>query len=138
MSDSAPRPSLSAVQNRSSTSQAERAARRRSSTTPGLLQVKQPTYGKTALAGLSEKIEDNLRRPADEVGGDSPYSKYSEKELIVVRLEVQDTGVGIRPKDMASGRLFSAYVQTEIGKKQGGKGTGCKSLSHQPEKTTRH
>jgi len=78
---------------------------------------------------MSEKTEEVARRQSVEVGGDSPYSKYSEKELIVVRIEVQDTGVGIRPKDMESGRLFSAYVQTEIGKKQGGKGTGCRSRS---------
>ncbi|KAK4051135.1 hypothetical protein OIV83_002957 [Microbotryomycetes sp. JL201] len=44
--------------------------------------------------------------------------------VIVVRIEVQDTGVGLRSRDMAENRLFSAYVQTEIGRKQGGKGTG--------------
>lgn len=119
------RPSLSAVQHRSSSSQAEQAARRRPSHAPGVLHHKQATYPKNVLGGLVEKSEEYGRRPPVEVGGDSPYSKYSEKELIIVRIEVQDTGVGIRPKDMESGRLFSAYVQTEIGKKQGGKGTGC-------------
>lgn len=44
--------------------------------------------------------------------------------ILVARIEVEDTGVGIRARDMAEARLFSAYVQTEIGKKQGGKGTG--------------
>ncbi|KAM0787630.1 hypothetical protein ACM66B_003695 [Microbotryomycetes sp. NB124-2] len=44
--------------------------------------------------------------------------------VIVVRIEVQDSGVGLRSRDMAENRLFSAYVQTEIGRKQGGKGTG--------------
>lgn len=43
---------------------------------------------------------------------------------IRVRIEVHDTGVGIRPKDAHGSRLFSPYVQTEIGKRQGGKGTG--------------
>lgn len=118
------RPALSALQHRSSSSQTEQ-ARRRSSTTPGLLQVKQPTFPKSVLGGLSEKSEEHTRRHSVEVGGESPYSKYSEKELIIVRIEVQDTGVGIKPKDMENGKLFSAYVQTEIGKKQGGKGTGC-------------
>lgn len=42
----------------------------------------------------------------------------------MARIEIQDTGVGIRSRDMAENRLFSAYVQTEIGRKQGGKGTG--------------
>lgn len=42
----------------------------------------------------------------------------------VVRIEVQDTGVGLRPRDVASNGLFSPYVQTEIGRRQGGKGSG--------------
>ncbi|KAI5474443.1 hypothetical protein MNV49_003262 [Pseudohyphozyma bogoriensis] len=47
-----------------------------------------------------------------------------EVNTVVVRIEVSDTGVGIRSKDMVDNRLFSAYVQTEIGRTQGGKGTG--------------
>ncbi|KZO98776.1 hypothetical protein CALVIDRAFT_596401 [Calocera viscosa TUFC12733] len=43
---------------------------------------------------------------------------------IVVRIEVRDTGVGIKPRDLVDNRLFSPYVQTEIGRFQGGKGTG--------------
>ncbi|KLO12174.1 hypothetical protein SCHPADRAFT_829937 [Schizopora paradoxa] len=43
---------------------------------------------------------------------------------IVVRVEVHDTGVGIRARDLIDNKLFSPYVQTEIGKYQGGKGTG--------------
>ncbi|EJF56265.1 hypothetical protein DICSQDRAFT_71854 [Dichomitus squalens LYAD-421 SS1] len=45
-------------------------------------------------------------------------------EWIVVRIEVKDTGVGIRPKDMVQSKLFSAFNQTEQGRLQGGKGTG--------------
>ncbi|CUA78227.1 Autoinducer 2 sensor kinase/phosphatase LuxQ [Vibrio cholerae O1 biovar El Tor str, N16961] [Rhizoctonia solani] len=45
-------------------------------------------------------------------------------EQIVVRIEVEDTGVGIRRRDLVDNRLFSAFNQTEVGRLQGGKGTG--------------
>ncbi|CAA7265140.1 unnamed protein product [Cyclocybe aegerita] len=45
-------------------------------------------------------------------------------DCIVVRIEVSDTGYGIRPQDMAQTKLFSAFNQTEQGRQQGGKGTG--------------
>ncbi|KZT67331.1 hypothetical protein DAEQUDRAFT_729184 [Daedalea quercina L-15889] len=51
-------------------------------------------------------------------------SKPPPLEWIVVRIEVTDTGYGIRPKDMVQGKLFSAFNQTEQGRLQGGKGTG--------------
>jgi hypothetical protein len=44
------------------------------------------------------------------------------RDTIIVRIEVSDTGVGIAPGDARG--LFSAYVQTEVGRAQGGKGTG--------------
>ncbi|KAF9474819.1 hypothetical protein BDN70DRAFT_884421 [Pholiota conissans] len=45
-------------------------------------------------------------------------------DWIVVRIEVSDTGYGIKPSDMAQSKLFSAFNQTEQGRQQGGKGTG--------------
>ncbi|KAF8892172.1 hypothetical protein BD779DRAFT_1784373 [Infundibulicybe gibba] len=45
-------------------------------------------------------------------------------EWIVVRIEVTDTGYGIKARDMAQSKLFSAFNQTEQGRQQGGKGTG--------------
>ncbi|KZT34639.1 hypothetical protein SISSUDRAFT_1052488 [Sistotremastrum suecicum HHB10207 ss-3] len=48
----------------------------------------------------------------------------SAVDNIVVRIEVHDTGVGIRAKELIDNKLFSPYVQTEIGRYQGGKGTG--------------
>ncbi|EJD47260.1 hypothetical protein AURDEDRAFT_163867 [Auricularia subglabra TFB-10046 SS5] len=53
-------------------------------------------------------------------------SLAGNQRRMVVRIEVQDTGVGIRGRDLADGgrRLFSPYVQTEIGRVQGGKGSG--------------
>ncbi|ORX38326.1 hypothetical protein BD324DRAFT_649702 [Kockovaella imperatae] len=43
---------------------------------------------------------------------------------VVVRIEVHDTGAGLRKRDVEDNRLFSPYVQTEMGRRQGGKGTG--------------
>ncbi|EIN05969.1 hypothetical protein PUNSTDRAFT_145366 [Punctularia strigosozonata HHB-11173 SS5] len=45
-------------------------------------------------------------------------------QWIVVRIEVSDTGCGIRRRDMQQSKLFSAFNQTEMGRQQGGKGTG--------------
>ncbi|EKM50685.1 uncharacterized protein PHACADRAFT_152889 [Phanerochaete carnosa HHB-10118-sp] len=45
-------------------------------------------------------------------------------EFVVVRIEVTDSGCGIRRKDMVQSKLFSAFNQTEMGRQQGGKGTG--------------
>ncbi|KAK8864179.1 hypothetical protein IAR55_001425 [Kwoniella newhampshirensis] len=45
-------------------------------------------------------------------------------QKVVVRVEVHDTGVGLRKQDVIDNRLFSPYVQTEIGRRQGGKGSG--------------
>lgn len=42
----------------------------------------------------------------------------------VVRVEIRDTGVGIATDDLDDNRLFSPYVQTEIGRQQCGKGSG--------------
>lgn len=42
----------------------------------------------------------------------------------MLRIEVTDTGCGIKSSDLHRGRLFSPFNQTELGKTQGGKGTG--------------
>ncbi|TFK48405.1 hypothetical protein OE88DRAFT_1713978 [Heliocybe sulcata] len=52
------------------------------------------------------------------------HAQGNPLEWIVVRIEVTDTGCGIKPKDMAHSKLFSAFNQTEQGRQQGGKGTG--------------
>ncbi|KAL0953952.1 hypothetical protein HGRIS_005113 [Hohenbuehelia grisea] len=52
------------------------------------------------------------------------HGKPSPLEWIVVRIEVTDSGCGIRSRDMAQSKLFSAFNQTEMGRQQGGKGTG--------------
>lgn len=48
----------------------------------------------------------------------------AERRVVVIRIEIIDSGVGIKSRDLADHRLFSAYVQTEIGRTQGGKGSG--------------
>ena len=44
------------------------------------------------------------------------HNSYDTHTLnkIVVRVEVHDTGVGIRARDLADHKLFSPYVQTEV------------------------
>lgn len=49
--------------------------------------------------------------------------KEGQKQA-VIRVEVHDTGVGLSLEDVRDNRLFSPYVQTEIGRRQGGKGSG--------------
>ena len=75
---------------------------------------------------------------------DQHNATHQKKHLldkIVVRIEISDTGFGIKSKDMAKGKLFcrysrpyqsyngielcaAAFNQTEQGRQQGGKGTG--------------
>lgn len=43
---------------------------------------------------------------------------------MVIRIEVEDSGAGIQKKWVVDNRLFSPYVQTELGRLQGGKGSG--------------
>ena len=47
-----------------------------------------------------------------------------QRDCLIVRIEISDSGPGIRPSDMVDFRLFSPYVQTEVGRVQGGKGSG--------------
>ncbi|KAG1907991.1 Tco5, signal transduction HAMP domain histidine kinase [Suillus fuscotomentosus] len=81
-----------------------------------------------------DTIEEVLRAPADDSdplhpttsgGQDVEFSTMKgPPKQIVVRIEVSDTGHGIPPREMAQGKLFSAFNQTEQGRQQGGKGTG--------------
>ncbi|KAK7056448.1 hypothetical protein VNI00_003003 [Paramarasmius palmivorus] len=53
-----------------------------------------------------------------------PDAKQDNIDRIIVRIEVSDTGSGIPPHEMMQSKLFSAFNQTEQGRRQGGKGTG--------------
>ena len=54
----------------------------------------------------------------------SPETSTGNSDKVVVRVEVHDTGVGINAAELVDNNLFSPYVQTEIGRRQGGKGSG--------------
>ncbi|WVF71708.1 hypothetical protein IAT40_006516 [Kwoniella sp. CBS 6097] len=72
-------------------------------------------------------IAMEIRRQSRDSAKDREKDKEEEKKRIqkvVVRVEVHDTGVGLRKQDVIDNRLFSPYVQTEIGRRQGGKGSG--------------
>ncbi|KAG8909695.1 hypothetical protein FRC00_009629 [Tulasnella sp. 408] len=46
------------------------------------------------------------------------------RRQMIIRIEVEDSGAGIQKKWVMDNRLFSPYVQTELGRLQGGKGSG--------------
>ncbi|VDB95608.1 unnamed protein product [Peniophora sp. CBMAI 1063] len=62
----------------------------------------------------------NTRLSSDLEGGMEGKPK---RERIVFRLEVHDSGPGVRPSDLVDGRLFQPFVQTNVGKLSG-KGSG--------------
>ena len=57
----------------------------------------------------------------NQVDGKTPIAAA---DIAIIRIEISDDGVGIRPRDLLENRLFSPYVQTAIGRLQGGKGSG--------------
>ncbi|KAL1758241.1 histidine kinase [Schizophyllum commune] len=100
-----------------------------------------PTGGKLTittrlmLPRLESENMEKLEMPGLTLnfGSQAPHSPKPDAEgrvvsipqdKIVVRIEVCDTGSGIRPQDMVDNKLFSAFNQTEQGRQQGGKGTG--------------
>ncbi|EPQ56119.1 hypothetical protein GLOTRDRAFT_74634 [Gloeophyllum trabeum ATCC 11539] len=78
-----------------------------------------------AEMGLGEKVQGHHVLSATHLSQHNlHHSQLHPLEWIVVRIEVTDTGCGIKPKDMVQSKLFSAFNQTEQGRQQGGKGTG--------------
>ncbi|KAL7421501.1 hypothetical protein Q5752_003270 [Cryptotrichosporon argae] len=78
-----------------------------------------PEKGSAAIEAIRHSRDE---RRATVAPGPAPGERVRAKA--VVRVEVHDTGVGLRNEDLTDGKLFSPYVQTEIGRRQGGKGTG--------------
>ncbi|KAF8605922.1 hypothetical protein BDV93DRAFT_490002 [Ceratobasidium sp. AG-I] len=83
-------------------------------------------HGHSQSRSHSHSRQSMEKGKADGHAREREREKDKEKPLeqIVVRIEVEDTGVGIRRKDLVDNRLFSAFNQTEVGRLQGGKGTG--------------
>nr|XP_018263320.1 two-component system sensor protein [Kwoniella dejecticola CBS 10117]OBR85478.1 two-component system sensor protein [Kwoniella dejecticola CBS 10117] len=67
---------------------------------------------------------ENRRQSRDLEKQNSEEERKKSVQKVVVRVEIHDTGVGLRKQDVIDNRLFSPYVQTEIGRRQGGKGSG--------------
>ncbi|ODO08017.1 hypothetical protein I350_03600 [Cryptococcus amylolentus CBS 6273] len=86
------------------------------------------TKGSSPVAVDLEKgsISMEVRRDRDSMLAREKEREEERKRVqkIVVRVEVHDTGVGLKKTDLLDGDLFSPYVQTEIGRRQGGKGSG--------------
>lgn len=89
----------------------------------------------SAENGMREEGDTEKAEREDEEMSDAPRlsahsldrhnrSHAPQRDCVVVRIEVTDTGCGIPPKEMVQSKLFSAFNQTEQGKQQGGKGTG--------------
>lgn len=95
-------------------------------------QTKATTHSPHRLsAGRLRALEVKTSSPARDSQTSSKESPVqpttpppSKRRVAVIRIEIKDTGVGIQRRDLVDARLFSAYVQTEIGRTQGGKGTG--------------
>lgn len=80
---------------------------------------------------ISSLKDRDKQKPRDSIDEKHMEEEIAEKpsvavpiDQIVIRIEVRDTGTGIKKKDIRDAKLFSPYVQTEIGRHQGGKGTG--------------
>jgi signal transduction histidine kinase len=72
-----------------------------------------------------ELIDPEKGDPDIETRRNSEQVASNQPSKVVIRVEVRDTGVGISGDDFEDDyRLFSPYVQTEIGRRQGGKGSG--------------
>ncbi|EJD07512.1 uncharacterized protein FOMMEDRAFT_150045 [Fomitiporia mediterranea MF3/22] len=106
---------------------------------PSLPQSSSDRYGLRSNGDASSTTANSRKRSCDvdlERGGYSGLSahtldqhnashrKSSTLDKIIVRIEISDTGYGIKAKDIAKGKLFSAFNQTQQGRLQGGKGTG--------------
>ncbi|KDQ62199.1 hypothetical protein JAAARDRAFT_203396 [Jaapia argillacea MUCL 33604] len=69
------------------------------------------------------KVESSVALVPEEQENPLISATNSRPDMLVVRLEVQDSGPGVRPSDLVDNRLFQPFVQTRVGK-MNGSGTG--------------
>ena len=67
-----------------------------------------------ATSGTGEGQTDVAPLSAAQLSRHNSVEEMRNLENIVVRVEVHDTGFGIRAKDLVDNKLFSPYVQTEV------------------------
>lgn len=82
--------------------------------------------GKTSKERPSSRISNGIIGLSEDRMSErsSDTEPHKPLERIIVRIEVTDTGYGIRQKEMYQTKLFNPFNQTEAGRQQGGKGTG--------------
>ncbi|AFR92243.1 two-component system sensor molecule [Cryptococcus neoformans C23] len=83
------------------------------------------THAHTLMDLEKGSVTMEQKRMSKESGRDKEKEEEKKKvQKAVIRVEIHDTGVGLKKTDVIDGDLFSPYVQTEIGRRQGGKGSG--------------
>ncbi|WVR07277.1 hypothetical protein IAU60_004318 [Kwoniella sp. DSM 27419] len=110
-------PLLQAAVNLQKQQEIEQIERKQRLETEGTLVM--PDLEKGSIALEARRSQDSMR---EKVKVHEEEKRRVQKA--VIRVEVHDTGVGLRKQDVIDNRLFSPYVQTEIGRRQGGKGSG--------------
>lgn len=94
-------------------------------TTKNVLLMQNHSGQPTPLSSESLKKLPSVEKPGRFTPGYAGVPpRPTNDNKAILRVEVHDTGVGLNRKDVIDSRLFSAYVQTEIGRRQGGKGSG--------------
>ncbi|KAJ3034489.1 HisKA [Rhizophlyctis rosea] len=73
-------------------------------------------------AGGSRSDRHESRPP--ELALHDRFRAANRGSIAIVRFEIEDSGSGIHRSEIVGNRLFSPYVQTAEGRRQGGKGTG--------------
>ncbi|KAG9023299.1 hypothetical protein FRB95_013270 [Tulasnella sp. JGI-2019a] len=86
-----------------------------------------------ANGGRSPASGDKMPAPANDLeAGIQPqhfmyppgYEDDHAADTIVIRMEVTDSGPGIRPSELEGSKLFTPFAQTKVGRSQAAKGSG--------------
>ena len=88
----------------------------------------------TAEKRLSSNSIPQVGELINEKTGSTSVPLAFPLDQVVVRIKVRDAGVDTKPQFTRDARLFSPYVQTEIGRYQGSKGTVLGLANRQVER----